>query len=79
MPLGAGAGFFIFGNGLILMSAGVAHTGYLVIAGLVTTIFFIFLWALEGPGGYHIAVSEDDLPPPAPTPAPGVAVGAGHH
>jgi cytochrome c oxidase subunit 1 len=79
MPLGAGAGFFIFGNGLILMSAGVAHTGYLVIAGLVTTIFFIFLWALEGPGGYHIAVSEDDLPAPAPAPAPGMEVGAGHH
>ena len=79
MPMGAGFGFFMFGIGIVLMSAGVPYCGYLAIAGLATVVFFIYLWALEGPGGYHLAVPAEATPPspiPVRTHAP---VAAGHH
>jgi cytochrome c oxidase subunit 1 len=77
MPLGAGFGFFIFGLGTVFMSGEIPHAGYASIIGLATVIFFIYLWALEGPGGYHLAVT-DDSPAPAPAPAP-EAVTSHHH
>ncbi|HVU38669.1 MAG TPA: cbb3-type cytochrome c oxidase subunit I [Opitutales bacterium] len=68
MPLGAGFGMYLFGMGVVLMSAGIPHFGYVAIAGLCTTVFFIYLWALEGPGGYHLKVPDEPAPvSPAPT------------
>ena len=58
-PLLSGFGFIIFGMGMALMSAGVPFTGYGAIAGLVIVILSIYLWALEGPGGYHLKVPEE--------------------
>jgi len=81
MPMGAGAGFLIFGMSMVLMSAGVPNCGYIAIAGLCTTVFFVYLWALEGPGGYHLKVPAQATRP-APTPAQIKArehAAAGHH
>jgi len=79
MPMGAGFGFFIFGLGIVLMSAGIPYCGYMAISGLVMVTFFIYLWALEGPGGYHLIVPSDATPP-SPTPARTHApVAASHH
>jgi len=79
MPMGAGIGFFIFGMGIVLMSAGVPYCGYVAIGGLSTTVVFIYLWAIEGPGGYHLAVPTVATPP-APTAAPTrVPAPVGHH
>jgi cytochrome c oxidase subunit 1 len=79
MPLGGGMGLFVFGMGMVLMSAGVDYAGYMGIIGLATTIFFIYLWALEGPGGYHLAVPEEATKTPARKPAPGEPAVAAHH
>jgi cytochrome c oxidase subunit 1 len=79
MPLGGGVGFYIFGMGMVLMSAGVPYCGYVGIFGLIITALFIFLWALEGPGGYHLIVPAQAAPrQPTPTPRKEHA-GAGHH
>jgi len=79
MPMGASFGIFTFGMGMTLMTAGVPLCGYVAIAGLAITFLFIFLWALEGPGGYHIAVPEPEKPPtPAPSPSH-QQIPAGHH
>ena len=81
MPMGAGLGFLVFGLGIVLMSAGVPYCGYVGIGGLAITVVFIYLWALEGPGGYHLIVPADAIPPPpkpsgAHRPTP---VSAAHH
>jgi cytochrome c oxidase subunit I len=78
MPLFAGMGMLIFGMDMVLMSAGVPYTGYIAIGGLATTVFFIYLWALEGPGGYHLAVPAKQTPP-APTPVGTHQPAAAHH
>jgi len=79
MPMGAASGLLIFGMGMTLMTAGVPFCGYVAIAGLAVVFLFIFLWALEGPGGYHIAVPEPEKPS-TPAPAPGhQRIPAGHH
>jgi cytochrome c oxidase subunit 1 len=79
MPMGAGFGMFLFGLGTVLMEAGEAHCGYLAMGGLATTITFIFLWALEGPGGYHLSVPAEATPPtPQPVARP-EPISAGHH
>ena len=50
------------------MSAmGVPHAGWVVIAGLGVLFLGIWLWALEGPGGYMLKT------PVAPAPAPAEA------
>ena len=54
MPLIASAGFIPLGLGLSLMQAGVPFMGYVTILGLVIITLGISLWALEGPGGYHL-------------------------
>ena len=54
MPLIASAGFIPLGLGLSLMQAGVPFMGYVSILGLVIITLGISLWALEGPGGYHL-------------------------
>jgi hypothetical protein len=40
------------------MQAGVPYAGYAAIFGLVTITFGISLWAIEGPGGYHLHPKE---------------------
>jgi cytochrome c oxidase subunit 1 len=54
MPLIASAGFIPLGLGLSMMQAGVPYMGYVTILGLVIIALGISLWALEGPGGYHL-------------------------
>ena len=54
MPLVAGFGFFMIGLGMPLLSMGVPHAGWVVISGLGVMFFGIWLWALEGPGGYML-------------------------
>ncbi len=54
MPLLASFGFIPLGLGLCLMQAGVPYMGYCAISGLVISALGIILWALEGPGGYHL-------------------------
>ena len=53
-PLLAACGFILLGLGLVMKQAGVPFMGYLAIGGLVLTSLSILLWALEGPGGYHL-------------------------
>jgi cytochrome c oxidase subunit 1 len=57
-PLLSGCGFIVFGIGMSMMSAGVPLMGYVSIIGLVIVTLSIYLWALEGPGGYHLKVPE---------------------
>jgi len=59
-PLLTSSGFLFVGLGMTMMSAGVSYMGYLAIFGLLTTTVGIYLWALEGPGGYHIHPEEDE-------------------
>ncbi len=76
-PLMCGCGFLVFGVSMAMMAAGVPHAGYFAIGGLGTVVLGIYLWALEGPGGYHL---KTPAPKPSPTPAPAPeAEPAGHH
>ena len=59
MPLVASFGFIPLGLGAALMQAGVPFMGYVVIGGLAITMLGVALWALEGPGGYHIHPKEE--------------------
>jgi cytochrome c oxidase subunit 1 len=54
MPLVASAGLLLVGVSMALKQAGVPFCGYLAIGGLLITTLGIYLWALEGPGGYHL-------------------------
>ena len=54
MPLIASSGFIPLGLGAALMQAGVPYMGYVAIGGLAITVLGVILWALEGPGGYHV-------------------------
>jgi hypothetical protein len=71
MPLLAGAGFLFIGLGMPMMSMHVPHAGWLVITGLTVLFVGIWLWALEGPGGYMlktpVAPSSSGQPAPAAT------------
>ncbi len=62
MPLLASSGFIVLGLSMALKSAGIGLMGYLAIAGLLVTLLGIYLWALEGPGGYHLHPSKADAP-----------------
>ncbi len=57
-PLIASAGFVVLGIGLTMKQAGVPHMGYVAISGLLVISIGIALWALEGPGGYHLHPEE---------------------
>jgi hypothetical protein len=41
------------------MHAGIPFMGYTAIGGLVVSFVGIYLWALEGPGGYHLHPEDD--------------------
>jgi cytochrome c oxidase subunit 1 len=60
-PLLAGFGFLIIGFGMPLMSMGVPHAGWVVISGVGIMFLGIWLWALEGPGGYMLKTPSDPL------------------
>jgi cytochrome c oxidase subunit 1 len=61
MPMVASIGFIPLGLGLCLMQAGVPYMGYVTISGLVIITLGAILWALEGPGGYHLHPEEDEI------------------
>jgi hypothetical protein len=52
-----------------MLAMGIPHAGWVVVAGLATVFLGIWLWSLEGPGGYQLRT-----PAPAPTPAPADAL-----
>lgn len=58
MPLIASIGFIPLGLGMSMMQAGVPFMGYVAIFGLVVVCVGLALWALEGPGGYHLHPEE---------------------
>jgi len=62
MPLIASVGFVPLGLGMSLMQAGVPHMGYFAIFGLAVIVLGIALWAIEGPGGYHLHPEEGEAP-----------------
>jgi len=61
MPFIASFGFVPLGLGLCLMQAGVAYMGYVTIGGLAIIALGVTLWAIEGPGGYHLHPKEDEI------------------
>ncbi len=61
MPMIASIGFIPLGLGLCLMQAGVPYMGYVTISGLVIIALGVILWAVEGPGGYHLHPKEDEI------------------
>ncbi|MFP4202933.1 MAG: cytochrome c oxidase subunit I [Opitutales bacterium] len=65
-PLIAAMGFVLLGVGLTMMQAGIAYMGYLAIAGLLVVALGITLWALEGPGGYHLRPEAEPEMEPEP-------------
>jgi len=54
MPLIASIGFVPLGLGLSLMQAGLPLMGWAAILGLIVTSVGVALWAVEGPGGFHV-------------------------
>ena len=70
MPLLASAGFLFAGFGMPMMAMGIPHAGWVVIAGLGILFLGIWLWALEGPGGYMLKTpAASGTPAPAETAA----------
>lgn len=59
MPLLTSSGFLVFGIAMAMKSAGIPFMGYVAISGLLITLLGIYLWALEGPGGYHLHPDKD--------------------
>jgi len=51
-----------------MMAMGIPHAGWLVISGLGVLFLGIWLWALEGPGGYMLKTpAASGTPVPAET------------
>ncbi|MEM8550031.1 MAG: cbb3-type cytochrome c oxidase subunit I, partial [Verrucomicrobiota bacterium] len=69
-PLLCGVGFTVFGISMAMLGAGIPYAGWVAIGGLLTVTLGIYLWALEGPGGYHIQPEPSDLPEESPDPEP---------
>jgi hypothetical protein len=67
MPLLASTGFLIAGISLPMMAMGIPSAGWGVITGLAVVFLGIWLWALEGPGGYQL---KTPAPVATPTPIP---------
>ncbi|MDQ8194256.1 cytochrome c oxidase subunit I [Coraliomargarita sp. SDUM461004] len=60
MPLIASVGFVPLGLGMTLMQAGVPYMGYVAIFGLIMITIGLILWAIEGPGGYHLHPEQEN-------------------
>ncbi|GAB4282656.1 MAG: cytochrome c oxidase subunit I [Opitutales bacterium] len=58
-PLVSSVGLLVVGVAMALHSAGVPYCGYVAIGGLGLSVVSFFLWALEGPGGYHLTPPDD--------------------
>ncbi len=58
-PLFGSCGFIPLGIGMSLMQAGVPYMGYAAIVGLAIVALGVALWAIEGPGGYHLHPGKD--------------------
>jgi cytochrome c oxidase subunit 1 len=71
MPMLASAGFLVAGLGMPMMAMGIPHAGWIVVAGLAIVFLGIWLWALEGPGGYQLRTPASS---PSPAPAPAAAL-----
>jgi hypothetical protein len=54
-----------------MMAMGIPHAGWIVIGGLAIVFLGIWLWALEGPGGYQLRTPASS---PSPAPAPAAAL-----
>ena len=55
LPLIGGIGLGVMATSMSLKASGqIPYMGWIAIAGLSATVISIFLWALEGPGGYHL-------------------------
>jgi len=53
-----------------MMAMGIPHAGWMVIGGLGVLFLGIWLWALEGPGGYMLKTPVNrDAPVPTETAA----------
>jgi cytochrome c oxidase subunit 1 len=61
-PLAAGIGLLVAGLSMAL------HIGIGGIVGLVILLVAVYLWALEGPGGYHLKPAGDPDDSKKPTP-----------
>jgi len=59
-PLLCGAGFSVFGVAMAMLGGGVPGAGWFAIGGLATVFLGVYLWALEGPGGYHLDIPSED-------------------
>jgi cytochrome c oxidase subunit 1 len=63
-PLFASIGMFIGGCGMIfkarLVEAGMENWYFVPLTGAAILFVSAYLWALEGPGGYHLHPGEDD-------------------
>ncbi|MGF1483276.1 MAG: cytochrome c oxidase subunit I [Opitutales bacterium] len=68
-PLFASCGLFIFGMAWAFFATGYGSAFWFVLAGLLTLVVSVFLWLLEGPGGYHLSVPVDE--PKVTTPPDG--------
>jgi cytochrome c oxidase subunit 1 len=71
MPMLASIGFLVAGLGMPMMAMGIPYAGWIVITGLATLFLGIWLWALEGPGGYQLRTPASS---PSPAPAPAAAL-----
>ncbi|WP_269540122.1 cytochrome c oxidase subunit I [Cerasicoccus fimbriatus] len=69
-PLLCGIGFSWFGISMAMFGGGVPFAGYSVIAGLGMVFLGVYLWALEGPGGYHLEPPHDENKSGNPKDAP---------
>jgi cytochrome c oxidase subunit 1 len=65
MPLLTSSGFLFVGIAMALNAARIPLMGWVAVLGLVIVFVGIYLWALEGPGGYHLH-PEDEGPDAAP-------------
>jgi len=53
-PLLTSFGLGMTGLAMVLFSAGIPFMGSTAIGGMVVALVGIYLWALEGPGGFHV-------------------------
>lgn len=60
MPFIASLGFVPLGLGMSLMQTGIPYMGYVAIFGLAMIAMGVALWAIEGPGGYHLHPEKEN-------------------
>lgn len=71
MPMVIAVGLLTVGIAVAMHSAGIPLMGWLAIGGLVLSTIGIYLWALEGPGGYHLHPEvRDEEPKSTESPSP---------